>query len=130
MPKKEVDFLEDIVLASFPSPAENYVSKRCDIGDFLVPRPEATFFLRCGGLSMVDAGVLPDDILVVDKSLIPKKNSTVIAVIAGNMTIKRLVCEREQWVLLSENKKQPLVRIAVNEDVTIWGVVTYVIHKT
>ena len=130
MIKKEIDFLDDIVVASFPSPAENYVSKRCDVGELLVPRPEATFFLRCSGLSMIDAGIIPEDILVVDKSLIPKNNSIVIAVVEGNMTVKRLISHSNQWVLVSENKQKPLIRLLVNEDVTIWGIVTYVIHKT
>ena len=59
------------VVAGFPSPADDYVEKSLDLNELLIKRPAATFFVRVEGDSMLDAGIHPDDILVVDRSLTP-----------------------------------------------------------
>ena len=59
------------VAAGFPSPADDYIEKNLDLNDLLVQKPAATFFVRAEGESMLGAGIHPNDILVVDRSLEP-----------------------------------------------------------
>ena len=78
------------VSAGFPYPAQDYVEQALDLNELLVKRPAATFFVRAEGDSMVEAGIFPDDLLVVDRSLRPCGGDTVIAGFNGELTIKQL----------------------------------------
>ncbi|MEX0614989.1 MAG: S24 family peptidase, partial [Methylophaga sp.] len=78
------------VAAGFPSPADEHVEKRLDPNDFLIDNEEATFFVTIKGQSMIDAGLLPGDKVVVDRSKNARKNNIVLAVVDGEFTIKRL----------------------------------------
>ena len=91
----------------------------------------ATFIIRVQGKSMVDVGINDGDLLVVDKSLKPKNFSTVIANVHDELVVKTLVQERDKKFLTS-GSKEFADRILINEeqDIFIWGVVTYVIHST
>ena len=87
--------------------------------------------IRVQGKSMVDVGINDGDLLVVDKSLKPKNFSTVIANVHDELVVKTLVQERDKKFLTSGSKEFS-DRILINEeqDIFIWGVVTYVIHST
>jgi DNA polymerase V len=116
------------VAAGFPSPADDYVEKTLDLNELLVKKPAATFFVRAEGESMLGAGIHPNDILVVDRSLEPVDGKVVICALNGALTVKRLQRRAGQWVLAAEN---PLYAdIALNEglELVVWGVVTAVIH--
>ncbi|WP_459918931.1 LexA family protein [Desulfocicer niacini] len=78
------------VEAGFPSPAEDYIEGSLDLNRHLVKHPAATFFVRVSGDSMINAGIHPEDILIVDRSLEPVDEKIVIAVIDGELTVKRL----------------------------------------
>ena len=118
------------VEAGFPSPADNYIEQRLDIKKYLVKNSEATFFVKATGESMIDIGIFPGDILVVDKSIKPKHNSIIIISIDGELTVKRLMenHEKNYFYLQSENSRYPDINIKSEEDITIWGVVIYSIH--
>jgi DNA polymerase V len=116
------------VAAGFPSPADDYIEKTLDLNELLVKKPAATFFVRAEGESMLGAGIHPNDILVVDRSLEPVAGKIVICALNGALTVKRLQRRAGQWVLAAEN---PLYTdIALNEglELVVWGVVTAVIH--
>lgn len=118
----------DKISAGFPSPADDYVEKTLDLNELLVKKPAATFFVRAEGESMLGAGIHPNDILVVDRSLEPVAGKIVICALNGALTVKRLQRRAGQWVLAAEN---PLYTdIALNEglELVVWGVVTAVIH--
>jgi DNA polymerase V len=117
------------VEAGFPSPAEDYVDRRLDLNDYLVKNPAATFFVRVSGLSMVKAGINPDDILVVDRSVEATNGKIVIAVVGGELTVKRLYKDKKQILLLPENDDFSPINISERDDVMIWGVVKSVIHS-
>ena len=87
--------------------------------------------IRVQGKSMVDVGINDGDLLVVDKSLKPRNFSTVIANVHDELVVKSLVQERDKKFLTSGSKEFS-DRILINEeqDIFIWGVVTYVIHST
>lgn len=115
------------VPAGFASPADDFVEEYLDLNDLLVKREEATFFVRVSGRSMIDAGIQPDDILIVDRSLEAKHGKIVIAVLNGEVTVKRLYHRGEKIVLKAENPSYK--DIAVEGELHIWGVVTSVIHQ-
>jgi len=117
------------VPAGFPSPAQDYIEASLDLNDFLIPHPIATYFIRVEGYSMVEAGIQPDDLLIVDRSLEAINNKVVIAVLDGELTVKRLnIIDGIYWLVPANSAYDP-IRIDENIDFVIWGVVTYVIHK-
>ena len=77
------------VSAGFPSPADDYIEKTLDLNELLVQKPAATFFARAQGNSMTGAGIFPNDILVVDRSIEPVSGKVVICAIDGELTVNR-----------------------------------------
>ncbi len=78
------------VAAGFPSPADDYVEKTLDLNELLIQKPAATFFVRAQGESMLGAGIHPNDILVVDRSLEAVSGKIVICALNGELAVKRL----------------------------------------
>ncbi|MBN1327173.1 MAG: translesion error-prone DNA polymerase V autoproteolytic subunit [Candidatus Cloacimonetes bacterium] len=115
--------------AGFPSPAQDYIESSLDLNRYLITHPTATFFVKVQGLSMVNAGINPDDILIVDRSLEPSHNRIVIAVLDGELTVKRLRIKGERWFLVPENPEFSELEVTEEREFSIWGVVTYAIHK-
>ena len=116
------------VAAGFPSPADDYVEKTLDLNDLLVQKPAATFFVRAEGESMLGAGIHPNDILVVDRSIEPIPNKIIICALNGELTVKRLKSIGEEIVLGAENPAYADIIVREAIDLVIWGVVTNVIH--
>ena len=116
------------VAAGFPSPADDYVEKNLDLNELLVQKPAATFFVRAQGESMLGAGIHPNDILVVDRSLEPVPGKIVICALNGELTVKRLERDNGQWQLKAENPAYTDIVIYEALELVIWGVVTNVIH--
>ncbi|MBT7942156.1 MAG: translesion error-prone DNA polymerase V autoproteolytic subunit, partial [Alphaproteobacteria bacterium] len=83
-------FFATAVQAGFPSPADDYMEGALDLNEHLIRRPAATFFLRVLGDSMTGAGIHSGDLLIVDRSIHPIDGHIVIAVIDGELTVKRL----------------------------------------
>lgn len=116
------------IAAGFPSPADDYVEDRIDLNQHLIRHKEATFFLRVKGDSMLGAGIHDGDLLIVDRALDPVDGKIVIAVLDGELTVKRL--ERRKGIirLVPENPAFPPIEVKNEQDLVIWGVVTNVIH--
>ena len=117
------------VQAGFPSPADDYLEDQLDLNKHLIHHQEATFFVRAQGESMLNAGIHPGDILVVDKSLIAKSGKIVIAVVDGEFTVKRLYKYKGKITLKAENPDFDDIVINAGNELIIWGVVTSVIHQ-
>ena len=117
----------DAVSAGFPSPAEDYVEGKLDLNKYLIKHPAATFFVRVTGDSMMDAGIHTDDILIVDRSLESADKKVVIAIVDGELTIKRFRVINGKVCLLPENKDYEPIELNEDSEVEIWGVVTNVI---
>ncbi len=77
---------------------------------------------------MIGAGIYPDDVLVVDRSLTAKHDDIVIAVVDGEMTCKRLLIEGSTVVLHSENPAYPDIRLKSGSELSIWGVCAFNLH--
>jgi len=116
------------VSAGFPSPSDDYMERKLDLNEYLIKHPAATFFVRATGNSMIGAGIHPDDILVVDRSLEAKHGKIVIVAINGELTVKRLSKLDGKVSLMPENAEYPPIDLNENQDIHIWGVVTNVIH--
>ena len=116
--------------AGFHSTATDYIEEDIDLNIHLIRNIPATFIIRVQGKSMVDVGIHDGDLLVVDKSLTPKNFSTVIANVHDELVVKTLVQERDKKFLTSGSKDYAdRILMNENEDIFIWGVVTYVIHS-
>jgi len=116
------------VAAGFPSPADDYVEKSLDLNELLVQKPAATFFVRAEGESMLGAGIHPNDILVVDRSIEPVPGKIVICALNGELTVKRLERDGDHWKLKAENPAYADIVIHAELEMVILGVVTNVIH--
>lgn len=117
------------VSAGFPAPSNDYLEGKLDLNEYIIKNPPATFFVRVSGDSMIGAGIHPDDLLVVDRSEEVKTGKIVIAVINGELTVKRMKKSREGIQLLPENPAYTPLLITPEMEFQVWGVVTYVIHK-
>ncbi len=120
---------QSTVAAGFPSPADDYIEQQLDLNEHLVQNPAATFFVRVAGESMVGAGIHDGDILVVDRSVEVVNGRVVIAIIDGELTVKRLQKSNNSCVLAAENTSYPDIEISPEQGLEIWGVAIYAIHK-
>ncbi len=116
------------VAAGFPSPADDYIEKTLDLNDLLIQKPAATFFVRAEGESMLGAGIHPNDILIVDRSIDPVVGKIVICALNGELTVKRLNSIGDEIILGAENPAYPDIIVHKDIELVIWGVVTNVIH--
>lgn len=116
------------VSAGFPSPAEGIIDQKLDLNTHLIPHPVSTFFLRVEGHSMINAGIHDGDLLIVDRSLEPNDHKIVVAALHGELTVKRVHKKQNQLYLMPENKDFQPILITEEMGLTIWGVVTHVIH--
>ena len=119
------------VVAGFPVPLDNDErSQDIDILSMLCPHPEASYLIRVSGNSMIDAGVLSGDIVIVDKSnRNPTPHEIAMCELNGEYTLKHFVLEEGQGWLVPANPEYPRIRITPDDDFSVWGTVTYIIHK-
>lgn len=117
------------VKAGFPSPAADYAEQSLDFNDLLVHRRASTFCLRVSGDSMEGAGILPGDLVVVDRSLQANHRDVVVAAVDGEFTLKRLMLEEEKVVLHPENPWYPDIELDRRNELEIFGVVTAVVRQ-
>ncbi|GAA3403104.1 LexA family protein [Pseudarthrobacter sp. NPDC092184] len=116
------------VAAGFPSPAQDYFDGRIDLNAHLIKDITSTFVVRVTGDSMERAGISDGDELIVNRALEPKDGSVVIAVLDGELTVKRLRLTATGVVLQAENPKYPDIRVPALSELTIWGVATRCLH--
>jgi len=116
------------VPAGFPSPAADYEEGKLDLNRHLIRNPAATFFVRVTGDSMLKAGIHSGDLLVVDRSIEPRDKSVVIAIVNGELTVKRIRIRRNKVTLVAENDAYRSQEIDDKMEFEVWGVVTNVIH--
>jgi len=123
-----VPLFSQSVRAGFPSPAADYAESGLDFNKLLINDTATTFVVRAEGESMLGAGIFPGDFLVVDRSLVARKEDVVIAALDGEFTVKRLKHRDGHFILAPENPAYPVIRVDEASELSIWGVVTYVIH--
>lgn len=113
----------------FPSPAQDYEQQELDLNKYLISNPPATFFYRVGNScdSMIDIGILPNALLIVDRSINPKSSHIVLAEVEGELMVKRLYKRRNSVELRSENKEKNYAPISFSDgqELVVLGVVKF-----
>ena len=125
----KIPFIKEGVSAGFPSPAADFMETNIDLNKELSENQLATFYIKVKGNSMIDAGINDKDVLVVDRSLEPQNNKIAICFIDGEFTVKRILVEKECLYLMPENASYSPIKITEENQLIIWGIVTYVIKK-
>ncbi len=126
----ELKLFSSQIPAGFPSPADDFLEKRLDLNEYLIENKSATFLIRVHGDSMINAGIIDGDLLVVDRSAQPTNGKIVLGVLNGEFTVKRIDKRRNKLLLIPENDDFQPIEITNEMDFKIWGVVTFAIHKT
>lgn len=111
------------VPAGFPSPADDYLEGELDLNELLIRNPSATFYVRLAGDSMIKAGLFDGDILVVDRAVKARHKHIVVAVLDGELTVKRLWSRGGLVELRPENPAYQPIKIGEGQELTVWGVV-------
>ena len=125
----EIKLAEPSVAAGFPSPADDFVEMEINLQDDIVKNKEATFCVKVEGPLMTKAGINSGDIMIVDRSLYPKHNDIVLAVIDGEFTVKRIAVNDDSLYLVPENDSFSPIKITESMNFQVWGVITHIIHK-
>ena len=129
--KKKLDLpIAEGLKAGFPSPAEDYSHETLDFNRDLIHNPEATFYGKVEGDSMIEAGICNNDIAVIDRSLEPRDGDVVVGCINGEFTIKYLDMrhKKDGYIeLRPANKDFKPIRITAEDDFEVWGVVIWTI---
>ena len=121
--------VEQGISAGFPSPADDFKESKISIDQEVVKNESATFYARVVGQSMQGAGLDDGDLIVIDRSQEPGNGKIAVCYVDGEFTVKRLKVENECIYLMPENKKYKALKITEENQLIIWGVVTYVIKK-
>ena len=116
------------VPAGFPSPSQDYSDTKIDLTQMLIRDELSTFIVRVSGDSMQGAGIYDGDELIVDRSIEPRDGHVVIAIVDGEMTVKRLRVTPTGVILQAENATYPDVQVAELSELMIWGVATRCLH--
>ena len=112
----------------FGAAADDYMERGIDLNEQLIRNKPATYFMRVSGNSMINACIHDGDIIIVDRSVKPVNGKIVIAVVDGEMIIRRFVKTMNSLKLVPETPKLSAIDVNEFSDLVIWGVVTYVIH--
>ena len=121
--------IEQGISAGFPSPADDFKELRISIDQEVVRNEEATFYARVSGESMQGAGLDDGDLLVIDRSMEPKNGKIAVCCIDGEFTVKRLKVVEDGVFLIPENPKYQSIKVTEENELIIWGIVTYVVKK-
>ena len=128
MSEENTPLFQSILSSSFVTKTGEDAQQALDLNKLLMPRPITTFFVRVQSDAMESDNIKKDDILIVDKSITPKYNDVIIAVLDGEQLVKRFIKEIEYSFLVSHGG-QDKYKITEDSDFSVWGVVTYIIHK-
>ncbi|MEM4406420.1 MAG: translesion error-prone DNA polymerase V autoproteolytic subunit [Candidatus Methanomethylicaceae archaeon] len=116
------------VPAGFPYPGADFIDREIDLNEFLIKHPSATYLMRVQGESMIEAGIHDGDILIVDCALTWRDKDVVIAVIDGELVVKRIKVSKKTLYLVPENEAFQPIQITPEMNFEVRGVVTHVIH--
>lgn len=129
--KLALPMMGSAVSAGFPSPADDYMEARLDLNEHLIQHPAATFYARLGkeSDSMIGAGIYPNDLIVVDKSLEPKHGDVVLAIVNNEFTLKRYSNVKGKIMLVAENPAYEPIEFIEGDEMQVWGVVKHSIRN-
>ena len=120
-----IPFYGSLIRAGFPSPAENYVERVCDLNDLCVANAEATYFVRVDGDSMLGDHIEPGAVLIVDSSREAKEGKIVVVWYNGEHTVKRIHYAGQMIVLMPSNPKYEPIYVHEGDDFKVFGLATF-----
>jgi len=112
----------------FGAAADDYAERGIDLNEELIKNKPATFFFRMNGDAMTDAGIFDNDVIIVDRSLKPVHGKIIVAILNGELLVRRFHKNFSSAFLLPENSRFKPINLAEFTNFSVWGVVTYVIH--
>lgn len=115
------------IKAGFPSPAQEETTDLMSLDEYLISNPQATFLLKVDGDSMIDAGIHPGDLVLIQKNLAPKHGNIVVACVDNEWTLKYFEKHKGKVILRAANKKYP--PIEPKQELVIAGVVIADVRK-
>ncbi len=118
-----LQMLQSRLSCGFPSPADDYFEQMPSLNELLIKHPSATYLARASGESMIERGIMDGSLIIVDRSVEPFHDATIVASIAGELTIK--ILDFKHRVLKPANKSQLPIPIPDDLDVICEGTVTY-----
>lgn len=113
----------------FGAAADDYAERGIDLNEQLIKNKPATFFFRMKGDAMQEAGIFDNDVLIVDRSLKLANGKVVVAILNGELLVRRFHKNFSSAFLIPENSRYKTINLAEFSDFNIWGIVVYVIHK-
>ena len=117
------------VPAGFPSSTDDAIERRLSLDEHLIRQPASTFLVRVAGDGLAGAGIHDGDLLVVDRALPPTAGSVVVAVVAGEFALRRLGRDAAGRLRLEAADPAPADPTPAAEDLTLWGVARWVVHR-
>ena len=129
LPGYPVRLVSHRISAGFPSPAADYAEDGLDLNDYLVRNKPASFMFTVKGDSMINAGIVDGDKVIVDRSVNAKSKDIVVAVVNGEYTIKRLYKTSSKVELRPENSAYQPIVFKEGSELEIWGVVVGVVRR-
>lgn len=114
--------------AGFPSPADDYIDKSLDLNELLIKNRTATFFMKVDGDGLASCGIANDDMLIVDRSVYAVQGKIVVAVIDGELVVRKVESQGDKLVLTSDDSSKG-VDFLDQPELQVWGVVTAVVHR-
>ena len=127
----KLPFFDIRIVAGFPVPLDNdEKAQDIELLRMICPNPEASYLIRVQGDSMIDAGIASGDIVIVDKSnREPSESQVAVCEFNGEYTLKRFVRRDGKGYLVPANPAYPELEVTKDDEFSIWGTVTYIIHK-
>ncbi|PXX95804.1 LexA family protein [Halomonas sp. LBP4] len=112
----------------FPSPAEAWSEPPLSLDDLVRVREPSTFLVRARGDSMIEAGIYPDDVLVVDRARQARSGDVVVARVGSEFLVKTLVIDGDRVSLVPQNRHHRPIVLGDGEELEVWGVATWNLH--
>ncbi|WP_298391246.1 translesion error-prone DNA polymerase V autoproteolytic subunit [Hydrotalea sp.] len=112
----------------FGAAADDYMERGIDLNEQLIMNKPATFFFRMNGDAMTEVGIHSGDVLIVDRSVAIASGKIIVAVVNGELLVRRLQLNFNRATLLAENSRYAPIEITEFSEQYIWGVITCVIH--
>lgn len=128
-PSAKVAFIEEMIPAGFPSPAQGITGDVLDLNRELIHNPSATFCATVTGDSMTGYGIDDGDLLIIDKSLPTTDGSIAVCYMDGDFTVKRIAITKDGVYLEPGNPAYPRIRVANEGNFQIWGIVSHIIKR-
>ena len=113
----------------FGAATDDHAERGIDLNEQLIRNKPATFFFRMKGDAMKEAGVFDNDVLIVDRSLKLANGKIIVAVLNGELLVRRFHKNFSSAFLIPDNSRYKPINLAEFSDFALWGVVTYVIHQ-